>query len=197
MRASLVVITLTVSVLAFSTETFFWKPYSFKAYERYDYRYRETLKGKKGEATYRLEIKRKDGLEILIKGRYRKWKGVIRKNFKNVYELSGFILMRMYFDHYWLIPLGRTLFSRGLVRVLTSKEIDWKLGRKKVDKDTVRIVRSCRFGGLEGRMMEVKKKGVIVFGLCASPKASLPIYFFRKVGEDSFEIKLEEYSDLK
>lgn len=178
---------------------FVWTPYKFKPYERYIYDYSEVFKGKKGSGGFEIVIERKGGsFQVTLIGGYREWSGVVKTEVKNAEELSGFVLMRMYFDHHWLIPLGRTILSRGLVKLLIRKSIDWTLGKFKVDKEKVRIVRRCAYGNLKGRMLEVLKKEERVFALCASSKASMPIYLYRKTeGGNSFEIKLVEYSDLK
>jgi len=195
---------LIVGFLAFCplvsfTSEFVWVPYKFKLYERYIYDYSEVFKEKRGFGSFEVVIeKRGENFRVSIVGGYRGWNGAIKTEVMNDEELSGFILMKMYFDRYWLIPLGRTILSRGLVKLLTKKRIDWTLGRFKVDKETVRVVRRCAYGNLKGRMLEVLRRGERVFALCASPKASMPIYLYRKTeGGDSFEIKLVEYSDLK
>ncbi len=190
-------ITLT-SVIAFS-QPFLWEPYKFKPYERYIYEYRETFRSKPASGGYEITI-RKEGssFKVSIKGAYKRWGGSISARVKDAYELSGFVLMRMYFDYPWLVPLGRTILSRGLVKVLISKPIDWSLGRKKIDDDTLRTVKVCKAGNLKGRMVEIVEKGEVSFRLCASPSASLPIYLYKKTREgDVFEIRLLEYSDVK
>ena len=181
------------------SQDFVWEPYRFKPYERYIYEYKEVLGGKPASGGFEIIVRRGRGsFRVSIKGTYRKWKGSVSRNFGNAEELSGFILMKMYFDHPWLIPLGRTVLSRGLVRILTSKPIDWSPGRKRVDGMTFRVVRECEVGNLRGRMLEIVEKGEVYFRMCASPSASMPVYLYRKSGKgDAFEIKLIEYSDLK
>ncbi len=88
--------------------------------------------------------------------------------------------MRMYFDYPWLIPLGRTILSRGLVKALTSGDLNWGLGERKLRDGSVRVVKRCSIGKLTGRMLEVVRKGEVIFRLCASPEASLPIYLLKR-----------------
>ncbi len=187
-----------LGLLAFS-QTFLWKPFEFKPYERYIYDYRETFRGKKASGGYEITVRREgDSFKVAIKGAYRNWSESVRVKVRDVYELSGFVLMRMYFDYPWLVPLGRTILSRGIVKALTSKPVDWSFGKRKVDEDTIRIVRECKYGNLKGRMIELIRKREVFFRICVSASASLPIYVYRKSESgDVFEIRLVEYSDLK
>jgi len=196
---ALTALTLTVSLISFNQTGLYEKLYKFKDYERYIYDYHEIFQSRESRGRFEIVIKHQgDAFEVSIVGSYRNWRGSISKKFRDAYEISGFILLRMYFDHYWLIPLGRTLFLRGLVKTLSSKKLDWNLGRKKVGKDIVRKVRECKVGGLKGRMMELVRRQEVVFRLCVSPQDSLPIYVYRKTEEGNvYEIKLLEYSDLK
>jgi len=106
--------------------------------------------------------------------------------------------MRMFFDYYWLIPLGRTVFSRGLVKVLMSSPIDWTIGRRRIEEGVLATVIECSTGNLKGRMLELSKEEGELLKICASPSASLPIYVFRQERSGNlYEIKLVEYSDVK
>ncbi|WP_147424991.1 hypothetical protein [Hydrogenivirga caldilitoris] len=174
-------------------------PYRFKHYERYMYDYKETFRGEKATGRYEIVISISgEEYEVSISGKYREWEGVISNRFKNAEELAGFVLMKSYFDHYWLIPLTRTLFSKTLVKVLGSREVELSPGVKEIDKDTFRVVKECKFGGLEGVMMEVWHKKEVVFKLCLTPYTSLPTYVYKKTDEGNvYEIELLEYSDLK
>ena len=187
-----------LGLLAFS-QIFIWEPFKFKPYERYIYDYREIFRGKRASGGYEITVKEENkSFKVSIKGAYKRWSGSVETQIKNAYELSGFVLMRMYFDYPWLIPLGRTILSRSLVKALTSRPVDWSFGRKKVNENTVRIVRECKYGNLKGRMIELTKKGEVFFRICASTSASLPIYLYRKDDRGNvFEIRLVEYSDLK
>jgi len=169
------------------SQTFSWQPYEFKPYERYVYEYRELFRGKEHIGSYEIHIEKEgDNFKVSIRGAYRVWEGYISKSFKDAHELSGFVLMKMYFGYPWLIPLGRTVLSRGLIKVLTSEPIDWKL------------LKECRFGNLRGRMLEVKGGKSALLRVCVSPSASLPIYVYRGTQEgNAFEIKLLEYSEVK
>ncbi len=175
------------------------RPYEFKSYERYIYDYRELLSKKKARGRFELIILKKGKeYEVSIEGFYREWSGFVRTKVKDANELAGFILMKMYFLHHWLAPLGKTIFSRALVKVLSSGKVDWTPGGKRVDKDLLRLVRSCKYGGLEGVSLELLKKKELILKVCVSPQASLPIYIYRRTsGGDIYEIELIEYSDLK
>ena len=190
---------LTLTGALVLSQGFVWEPYRFKPYERYIYEYREIFKGKPASGGFEIIIrKEKSSFRVSIKGAYRKWSGSVSGNFRDVEELSGFVLMRMYFNHPWLTPLGRTLLSRGLIRVLTSKPVDWSLGRKKIDEGAFRVVRECEFGNMKGRMLEILERGEVIFRMCVSPAASMPVYLYKRSGKgEVFEIKLIEYSDLK
>jgi hypothetical protein len=195
----LTVLLLGVSVAGIPADKYVLKPYSFKDYERYIYDYSEVFRGSRNRGRFEITIERKeDGFRVSIIGGYREWNGAVSGVFKDAKEVAGFVLMRMYFDHPWLIPLGRTVFSRALVKVLTSKVIDWSPGIKEIGKDTVRVVRKCNVGGLKGNMLEILRKREVVFKICVSPSASLPTYIYRKTEDlDVYELKLFEYSDLK
>lgn len=123
---------------------------------------------------------------------------MVSERFTDASEVAGFVLMKSYFNHHWLIPLTRTLFSKALVKVLRAKNLDLSPGVKKLDEDTLRVVRKCKVGGLSGRMIEILKGKEVVFRLCLSPYTSLPTYVYKKSEEGNlYEIKLLEYSDLK
>ncbi len=180
-------------------EAFRWSPYSFKAYERYIYSYRERLRGEERSGGMEILIRRVEGrYRILFRGSYGKWNGSAERDFRSAEEVAGWVLMRMYFDYHWLIPVGRTVFSRGLVRMLLSREIDWTPGRKRTEDGLLRVVRECRAGNLKGRLLELLRDSEALFRLCASESASLPVLVYRRTDEgDLYEIRLTEYSDIK
>jgi len=196
---ALIALTLTALTLSLATDNFELKPYQFKEYERYIYNYREVFKGFKNKGRFEILMKRiGEEYEVTIGGRYREWEGIVSERFKDANEIAGFVLMKSYFDHHWLIPLTRTLFSKALVKVLSAKNLDLSTGIKKIDENTMRVVRKCKVGGLSGKMIEIIKGKEVVFRLCLSPYASLPTYVYKKSEEGNlYEMKLLEYSDLK
>ena len=196
---ALVSLGLTVLLVLPSLANYELKPYLFKDYERYIYDYREIFRKERSTGRFEIVIKRTgDSFEVSISGKYREWEGMVSERFKDAEEVAGFVLMKSYFEHYWLIPLTRTLFSKALVKVLRSGKLDLSPGMKRIDKDTVRVVRKCKVGGLEGRMVEILKRKEAVFRICLSPHTSLPTYVFKKSDRGNvYELKLVEYSDLK
>jgi len=143
-------------------------------------------------------IEREGGaFRVTFRGSYRRWSGTVSRTFSTAQEVAGWVLMRMFFDHYWLIPVGRTLFSRALVRALTLQSIDWSPGKKKLEGGVLRIVRECTEAGIRGRLLELQRKGEVFLRLCASPRASLPLYLYRKEGNNVYEIRILSYSDVK
>ncbi len=179
-------------------EDFRWEAYKFKAYERYLFDYRELLEGETHRGKVEILIEKEGkAFRLTFRGSYRRWSGSVSRTFSTAQEVAGWILMRMFFDHYWLIPLGRTLFSRGLVRALTRQSIDWRLGRRKLEEGVVRIVRECTEAGMKGRLLELLRKGEVFLRLCVSPRASLPLYLYRKEGINVYEIRLLSYSNVK
>ena len=186
---------LLVLLLIATLTQFHWKPYEFKDRETYRYTYREVFRGEVRVGGFTVQVSRTSGgYRVRIRGFYHRWEGSVERVFKDAEELAGFILIRMYFDH-WLIPLGRTILSRGLVRTLRGREVDWSLGEREVEKGVVRRVVPCRAGGLGGRMLVVEERGVEVLKICVHEEASLPIYMLRRNGEgNEFEIRLVRYS---
>ncbi len=175
------------------------KPYEFKSYERYLFSYEENFRGARNTALFEIVIRsQREGFLVSITGRYRNWEGIVERRFSHAKEVADFITMRMYFDHYWLIPLGKTIFSRGVVKALTSASLNLTPGIYEIDENTRRVVTECEEGGLKGYSIRISVKGDRVFEVCLSLQASLPIYLYRRdVEGNSYEIKLLEYSDLK
>ncbi len=173
---------------------FDWKPYEFKEREIYFYTYRETFKGERRSGSFTINVEKvREGYRVRIKGAYHRWRGSLERVFRDAEELAGFVLMRMYFEH-WLIPLGRTVLSWGLVRALKRKERDWSLGEKELREGIVRKVVPCRVGGFEGRMLVVEEGEREVFKLCFGGDIPLPLYMMRRDFEgNTFEMELEGY----
>ncbi len=184
---------LFITTVAFTQFT--WHPYELKEGGVYTYSYRELLRGEVREGWFTVAlIKGRQGINVRIRGRYHRWEGSLEESFRNLEELSGYVLIRMYTRH-WLIPLGRTVLSRGLVKALRSYPGDWSFGERKVAEGTVRRVVPCREGGLEGRMLEVEENGEGVFKLCVHPDIPLPIYMFSRDQEGNwFEARIRSWT---
>ncbi|WP_457601464.1 hypothetical protein [Hydrogenivirga sp.] len=196
---ALIGVLLTASILSSKAVDTELRPYSFKNYERYIYDYKEVFRGRRNSARFEVTIRRvKDSFEVRLEGRYREWEGMVSGRFSNAQEVAGFVLMKSYFEHHWLVPLSRTLFSQLLVKALEGRVIKLKPGVKRIDGNTFRIVRKCRAGGLEGMAIEIVKDKELLFRVCLSPYASLPVHVYRRANSgDVYELRLLEYSDIK
>ncbi len=112
-------------------------------------------------------------------------------------ELSNFILMRMYFRHHWLVPLGRTVFKRSIVKALSGKEI--KLYKKKDKVDGLeRIIGRCSVLNMNGMGITILKENEIIFKVCVHEDFSLPLYMYIKDSwGNTFEIEAVYASVVK
>jgi len=171
----------------------YWKPYAFGKKERYEYTYREKLgkEVRKGKVEFFIE-KKGEEFELTVKGSYHKWKGSADFRFKSVKELAGWITMKMYFKHHWLIPLGKTLFSRGLVQVLLANRLEWTPSK---EGKFHRKVKDCKIASFKGKLLEISRDSEVIFRLCVNRKIPLPLQLYKKTSEgDIFEITLVTYS---
>jgi len=134
---------------------------------------------------------------VYVEGRYHRWEGSFEETFEDAVKIADYILIKMYF-HHWLIPLGRTLFLKGMVRAFRASKTDWTLGEKKLEGGIIRRVIPCKFLNFEGRMLELEKDGKAVFRICVHPDVPLPLYIMRVDREGNrFEIEVIRYSSEK
>jgi hypothetical protein len=159
------------------------KPYDLKEGDVYRYLYRESFKGKERGGEFLINVLGTDrGYRVRVEGRYHRWRGRVEGVFRDAEHLAGYIAIRMYFQH-WLIPLGRTLFSRGLVKVLRSDPPN--LSREGTP---------CEVAGFEGGTLELRDGYGTLIRVCLHPRVPLPLYVFRRDREGNrFEIRLVAY----
>ena len=170
---------------------FLWRGYSPSGGEVYTYRYTEYLSGKRreGEFTIILHSAGKD-IDIEIKGIYAGKSGSLRKKFTSFLDLAGFIALKMYTYH-WMIPLGKTVFMRGIVGAFEGKTALFK------EDERVRV-KGCSAGGLKGKMIIIEDGEVGKIWICASGDLSLPLIVRRRtIWDDLYEAVLLRQRNIK
>ena len=164
-----------------------WYPYSFLGCEKYLYRYREVIAGRERHGNFTINVGRNnEELYFVISGKYDRWEGRLEKRVADPVEISGLLLMRMYFE-FWMIPAGKTVLSYSMVKALYGKRIDLEKRAEAV---------GCSYGGVEGVSLEVYGDKAVL-RLCVSEGVAMPVRFYRKSGKDViYEATLMRYSCL-
>ncbi len=166
-----------------------WKPYTFKEKEYFKYEIvsKENDGVKKG--TYEISI---DGKKVTIDGEFDGLSGNVSFEAKSSKQVPSTIMGMMIFNP-WLAPLGATIFAQAFMGMFAMYG-NMKYKDARTDVEIISGQKSCEFGGVSGKLFQIKKNNRIIYESCLSKEVGLPLYI-KTVSENGevYEAKLVEH----